>query len=444
MKDPAKALLHSMALIEKREPLVNAFARTTLEKAQVDLASLSPKDSNSPLFGRAFVAKDLIDTAGIPTEAGSKVLRGRVPMRNATVIDRLHEAGALLLGKAHTHEFAYGITTPASKNPIDLGRTPGGSSGGSAAAVAAGYCDLALGTDTIGSIRIPASFCGLVGLRSTLGRTPTRGIIPLSWTLDVVGPICRSVTDVGQMLTAIAGHDPEDLNSSTIPTSDYLAHLEDGVRGLVIGLPTNYFFENIDPIVEGAVRQAIELLRDNGAILREIEIPLVEMSGAVGFAISLPEASDAHHDWYQQHPDLYGADVLPYIELGFIRPAHEYIRSIRLREKISQSWKKATHDVDVVIAPTVPFIAPLRGKEMVELPNGPEHIVQGALKQNSPASILGIPALSVPCHTSEHPMPIGLQIMGKHFDEATVLRVGRAVEVIVNSPQLPLDRTLVR
>ena len=442
MNEAIPNLENRIELINRREPFIQALSRSTFDQARHQAAQGIEPLLPSALSGKYFVVKDLIDTAGVETEGGSAVLRGRIPTRDAIVIERLKQTSAIMLGKTHTHEFAYGITTPKSRNPLDLLRTPGGSSGGSAAAVAAGYCDYSLGTDTIGSIRIPASFCGLVGLRSTIGRTPTRGILPLSWSLDVVGPICRTTREVAELFSVIAGPDDRDVNASTRPVDDCLTHLEDGVKGLVIGIPTNELFTNIAPEVEEAVRSALDALKTAGAIIKNIEIPNLELCGATAFAISLPESADAHHNWYQKSGNLYAADVAPYVELGFTRPAHEYVRALRVRQVIWQSWMKSTEGIDAVLAPTMPFQAPLRDQEQVSLPAGPEPIVPGAIRQNSPASLLGLPAISVPCHTKLNKLPIGLQIIGHPFAEAIVLRIAQTVEFLVDSPKIALDSNI--
>lgn len=431
-----------LGAIRRQDLLVSAFAHTTPERAVEVAQRLDQNPSlaaGSDLRGRPYAAKDLIDTAGIPTEAGSAVLAGRIPATNATVIDRMDAAGAVLIGKAHTHEFAYGVTTPATNNPLDLDRTAGGSSGGSAAAVAAGFCDLALGTDTMGSVRIPAALCGVVGLRPTFGHVPVDGVVPLSWSLDAVGPICRTVRDVAEVLDAISGRSPRDINSLPMAASRTKDSLESGVKGLVLGVPTNYFFDSIQPEVAEAVWAAIDVLERAGAVIRKVEIPRLEIALATGFAVSLPEATDAHRDWFGDPEAPYGADVRPYIELGLLRPGHEYVRAQRVRREIGRHWFAATAGLDAVVAPMVPCTAPLKTAEVVDLPAGEEGVVAALLRLTAPASVIGLPALSVPCHTQGATLPIALQVIGRPLDEATVLRIGAAVEAEIRSPRIPLD-----
>lgn len=433
----------ALTAIERREPSVHALTFVTADAAIASDGRIGQLGATAgPLSGRPYVAKDLIDTAGIPTEAGSAVLAGRMPEVNATVIDRMATAGAVLVAKAHTHEFAYGVTTPATHNPLDLDRTAGGSSGGSAAAVAAGYCDLALGTDTMGSVRIPAALCGVVGLRPTYGRVPTDGVVPLSWSLDAVGPITRTVRDAADMLDAISGRSDRDVNSLREPASRTAASIYAGVQGLTLGIPTNFFFDSIDPEVEEAVRSAIDTLGRAGATLRTVELPMMDLALATGFAISLPESADAHREWIGVPGAPYGDDVRPYIELGLLRPGYEYVRAQRLRQLIAREWFAATAGIDAIVAPMVPCTAPRKDQQEVDLPAGPEGVVAALLRLTAPASVLGLPSLSVPCHPAGSTMPIGLQVIGRPCDEVTVLRIGASVEAEVQAPRLPLDRRI--
>lgn len=444
-RNPTESVTASLAIINLREPAVHALTCVTDSQAH-DAAEALEKGRRGvgvgPLWGRPYVAKDLIDTEGIATEAGSAVLKGRIPSTNATVIDRMNASGAVLVGKAHTHEFAYGVTTPATHNPLDLDRTAGGSSGGSAAAVAAGYCDLSLGTDTMGSVRIPAALCGVVGLRPTYGRVPTDGVVPLSWSLDAVGPITRTVRDAAEMLNVISGQSDRDINSVAAPAPHASEQLELGVKGLTLGVPMNYFFDSIQPEVEQAVRSAIDILERAGATIRKLEIPLLDIALSAGFAVSLPESADAHREWIGVPNAPYGEDVRPYIELGLLRPGYEYVRAQRVRRVIAEEWFKATSGVNAVLAPMVPCTAPLKSDEQVELPGGPEGVVAALLRLTAPASVIGLPALSVPCHGVGASLPIGLQILGRPLDEAMVLRVGAAVEAEVNAPRLALDERI--
>ncbi|MSO26494.1 MAG: Asp-tRNA(Asn)/Glu-tRNA(Gln) amidotransferase GatCAB subunit A [Candidatus Nanopelagicales bacterium] len=427
----AAAVARSEVSIKEREPLVSAFARTCLTRAMSEAGASDDAVSigrSRRLEGRLWAAKDLFDTAGIETSAGSKVLEGRIPDTDAVAVDRMSRAGAILIGKARTHEFAFGVTTPETNNPIDLDRVVGGSSGGSAAVVAAGYCDLSLGTDTLGSVRIPAACCGVVGLRPTHGLVPVTGVVTMAWSFDAVGPICRTVADVADVLSVISDR-----------AEDYARDLAKDVAGVRIGVPTNYFFDNVDPEVENAVRDSLSALEEAGAVLVPVHIPLLEYAVAVAFAVNLPESLDAHREWYPAKADMYSDEVRSYLEVGALRPARQYIRAQRIRAAIARSWIEATRHVDVVTAPTLPCVAPLSTDTVVALPQGDVPVVPALLGLNVPASIIGLPAMSVPCQRSGDQMPVGLQIIGRHYGESAVLHVGSAVERLVASPRLPLD-----
>lgn len=445
---PLELVQAALDRLEALDDAVHAFVTVTadaaLDAARTATEEMSAGGPHGPLHGVPFVAKDLFDSAGVQTSAGSRVLAGRVPDSDSTCLRRLRESGAILLGKVHGHEFAYGVTTPAVRNPLHLDRVAGGSSGGSAAAVAAGYCAMSLGTDTAGSIRIPASVCGVVGLRPTYGRVSTAGVIPLSWSFDTAGPICRTVADAAIMLTAIAGFDAADTTSSQVPVSDYLSDIDRGVEGLKIGVPSSYFFDNLDPDVESAVRRAIELLNGAGADVREVSLPLAETAVSAVFAICLPEAAEAHSETFPRHADLYGDDVRTYLELGVVRPGTEYVRAQRLRAAIVEAWRAAFDDVSAVLVPTLPARAAGVDQTSFDLPAGAEDVTPAYLRLTAAASLVGLPALSVPCHRTDDALPIGLQIIGRPFDEATVLRIGRAVEVVVDAPRLPLDERLTK
>lgn len=443
---PVELVQATLERVEALDDAVHAFVTLTadaaLDAARTAADDLSAGRSRGPLHGVPFVAKDLFDSAGVETSAGSRVLAGRVPDTDSTCLARLRDSGAIPLGKVHGHEFAYGVTTPAVRNPLHLDRTAGGSSGGSAAAVAAGYCALSLGTDTAGSIRIPAAACGVVGLRPTYGRVSTAGVIPLAWSFDTAGPICRTARDAALMLTAVAGFDETDPTSSRVPPSDYVSDLERGIEGMKIGVPTDYFFDNLDPDVEDAVRRAVDVLDEAGADVREVSLPMADTSVSTLFAVCLPEASEAHSETFPRHADLYGDDVRLYLELGVLRPGTEYVRAQRIRAAMAEAWRQAFDGLSAVVAPTLPAQAAGVDQAAFDLPHGAEDVTPAYLRLNAAASLVGLPALSVPCHRADDRLPIGLQIIGRPFDEATVLRIGRAVEVHVGAPRLPLDPRL--
>jgi len=425
-----------LARIERLDPTLNTYIRV-LPEAALAAARQAEDDIRrggwrGPLHGVPVGIKDLFDLAGVPTTMGSTVLRDNVPEVDATVVSHLKAAGAVILGKQNLHEFAFGITSEnphygAVHNPWDLGRVPGGSSGGTAAAVAAGLCAAGLGSDTGASIRAPASFCGTVGLKPTYGRVSRAGALPLAWSLDHAGPLARSVADCAVMLQAIAGYDQRDAASSTEPVPDFSSRLTSGVAGLRLGIPREYFFEIIEPEVDRAVRQAISTLEQLGARVEEVSLPHVRDAQIAGNVIMSSEAAAWHHDWLRERPHEYGADVLQRIRGGLLVRATEYLHSQQMRTLIQQDFAQAFTRVDVVLGPTVPIVAPPIGRTFE--PGGPLNLPPRAIANRTtvPCNLTGMPAISVPCGFSDG-LPVGLQIMGAAFAEPLVLQVAAAYE----------------
>jgi aspartyl-tRNA(Asn)/glutamyl-tRNA(Gln) amidotransferase subunit A len=419
---PVELTAASLERIEKVDGRVKAFARVTADEAHAAARAAEKRFATGacrgPLDGIPVGVKDIFDTEGVETSAGSRVLAGRLPTKDARVVAQLRDAGAIVLGKLRTHEFAYGLVTPPTRNPWDLERIPGGSSGGSAASVAAGECLLATGSDTAGSIRIPSSLCGVVGLKPTVGSWSTDGMIPLAWSLDHAGPIALHVSDIAVSMSVLARG----------PTRAYVDSLDKGVEGLVLGVPVNYFFDDLQPDVDRAVRQAIADLDALGATVRDIELPHAEHGVAIAFEICLVEAASYHADLYAAHSDLYGEDVRLYVEVGATRPGIEYVRALRARERLRRMWLEAMAGVDVLIAPTLPATAARADHPTVSLPSGETDIVSAYLRFCAPLNVTGFPALSLPCGFDASGLPIGLQIIGRPTEDARVLRVGHAYE----------------
>lgn len=402
---------------------------TALEAAQHAEKEIRDGRYRGPLHGVPIGIKDLYDIAGIPTTASSAVRADYVPTEDSATVARLREAGAVIVGKTHTHEFAYGITTPTTRNPWDLNRVPGGSSGGSGAAIAAGECLMAMGSDTGGSIRIPASICGTVGLKPTYGRASRFGVTSLSWSLDHVGPLTRTVRDAAVVLGLIAGADPRDPATVDVAVPDYTAGLDDGVSGMVLGVPTTFFFDDVDPEVEESVRRAIEALEQQGARIREVELPHADHYMAVEFGICLPEASAYHQAMLRERADLYTEDVRLFLETGELVLATDYIKALRVRRLVQEGWRRAFEGIDALVAPSLPMTAAEVDHGTISWPTGTEEPITATyVRLSCPANITGLPALSVPCGTDSKGLPVGLQVIGRPFDEATVLRVGRAYE----------------
>ncbi|MFE0043344.1 amidase [Streptomyces albireticuli] len=420
--------------IEHVEPRLRAF--TTVTAGPARRAARRAEDEiaggllRGPLHGIPAGLKDLIDVAGTATTASSRVRADHRAEADSTVATRLTAAGAALVGKTHTHEFAYGLTTPQTGNAWDLGRVAGGSSGGSAVAVAAGAATFALGTDTGGSIRVPAALNGVVGLKPTYGLVPRYGVTSLSWSLDHVGPLTRTVEDAALVLAALAGHDPRDPASVAAPAVDYRPGPGTDLTGLRVGVPRNYYFDRVDPEVEASVRRAVERLEELGARAVEVEIPMTRYIQATQWGLMVPEASAYHERTLRAVPDLYAADVRVLLEAGELMTAGDYLRAQRARTLMRQAWLEMLEDVDVIAAPTVPLTAVKAGRSSVTWGDGEVESVSDAyVRLSAPADITGVPALTVPVGRDTAGMPIGMQLMGKPFDDATVLRVGHAYEL---------------
>ncbi|MET9713936.1 amidase [Streptomyces rochei] len=383
-----------------------------------------------PLHGVPMGLKDLIDVAGTATTASSRVRAGHRAPADSTVAARLTAAGAVLAGKTHTHEFAYGLTTPQTRNARDRGRVAGGSSGGSAVAVASGAATFALGTDTGGSIRVPAALNGVVGLKPTYGLVPRHGVTSLSWSLDHVGPITRTVEDAATVLAALVGHDPRDPASRPAPAPGHRPATDpDDLSGLRVGVPTTYYFDHVDPQVADAVRRAVDRLALRGARLVDVEIPMARYVQAVQWGLMVPEATAYHERTLRTAAGLYEDDVRVLLEAGELMSAGDHLRAQRARTLMRREWARMFRQVDVVVAPTVPLTAVPAGQTSVSWPDGTVESVSDAyVRLSAPANITGVPALTVPAGTDRAGLPIGLQVLGRPFDEATVVRVGLAHE----------------
>jgi aspartyl-tRNA(Asn)/glutamyl-tRNA(Gln) amidotransferase subunit A len=422
-----------LARAEATEPKLNAFSNLMPEKARAAAkaaeAEIAAGGWRGPLHGIPVGIKELYDVAGEPTTSSSRVRVNWVAETDSASVAQLRAAGAIIMGKTHTHEFAYGFITPESRNPWNPDHIPGGSSGGSGAAVAAGSCYVGMGSDTGGSIRQPSALCGTVGLKPTFGRCSRFGVTSLSWSLDHVGPLTRTVGDAAVTLNALAGHDPRDPGSIDVPVDDYALALGRDVKGMRIGVPKNHFFDLLDPEVDSAVRGAIETLAGQGAIVSEVEIPFADQLMAVEFAICLPEASEYHRRMLRESPDLYLPDVQEVLERGEMIPATRYIQALRLRRLIQQGWAAMMRDVDVVIAPSSAVPAPKVGVEEIEWGQGvAEQLMNTFARITAPGNVVGLPAVAMPCGFSSDGLPVGFQAIGRPFEESTVLRLCDAYE----------------
>ena len=415
--------------IERLDPTLHAFVTVTAERALAEAraaeAALARGEAASPLLGIPLAYKDLYATRGVRTTAGSALLADWVPERDATCVSRLQQAGMVMLGKLTTHEFAFGIQFPGhrflpARNPWELDHIPGGSSSGSGAALAAGLTVGALGSDTGGSIRGPAAFCGIVGLKPTYGRVSRAGVVTLSWTLDHTGPMARTVEDCALMLQALAGHDPADPASSREPVPDYAAGLGSGVRGLRVGVPREYFFHDVKPEVADAFESAMGTLRRLGAEVRDVRIPSIWAAPAF-MVIMLTEAFAYHARDLRERPELYGEVLREKLMAGALFTGDEYVQAQRLRARLREDMHRVLDDVDVLATPTTPGTAP--AFSAVLDPNFPF-----ARSNMAPFNMAGLPALALPCGFAPGGLPMSLQLAGRPFDEATVLRAGHAYE----------------
>ena len=417
--------------IEKLNSGLNAFITITGESAMSQARQAEEEIQRGgwrgPLHGVPLALKDIIDTAGIRTTAASALFKDRIPAEDAEVVRRLKDAGAVLLGKQNLHEFAYGGSSIVGyygevRNPWDPAYIAGGSSGGSAAAVAAGLCYGAIGTDTAGSIREPAALCGVVGLKPTYGRVSARGVIPLSWSLDHVGPIASTVADAAVMLQVIAGFDAGDIMSEDVPVADYVAGLGSRPKRLRIGVPRAYFFDGLDAEVGSAVNRALSVLTTLGADIREIELEV-----PTDRTVQSAESYAYHAEHVATTPKLYQPETLRRIRTGADVLATDYIHRRRELEKARREIASVFENVDVFVTPTAPVPPPT----IATLKENPDQLRPSEillLRNTRPVNVWGLPAISVPCGFSSGGLPIGLQIVGPHWGEALVLQTAQSYE----------------
>ena len=417
--------------IDAHDTHLNSFITITsdhaLTQARAADAELTRGVRRGPLHGIPLALKDLYDTAGIRTTAGSTFFADRVPDTDARAVTLLYQAGAVLLGKLNMHEWALGVTNinphyGPSRNPWDPSRITGGSSGGAAAALAAGLCMGALGSDTGGSIRIPASLCGIVGLKPTFGRVSLQGVIPLSWNLDHAGPMARTVTDAALLLQAIAGYDPDDPVSVALPVDNLLATLDAGVTGWRIAMATDAHFGEADPEVISAVRRAATVFEELGARVEAVDLSQGREAAQMNALMTTSDAAAFHRDRLRDHPQRFGADVLARMERGAQFTSTEYILARRFQSEWRRRLERLFEQFDLLLTPATPITAPvIEGLDAIEA-------ARQLTRCTAPFNLAGLPALSVPCGLSAAGLPIGLQIVAAPWNEARVLRAGRAFE----------------
>jgi aspartyl-tRNA(Asn)/glutamyl-tRNA(Gln) amidotransferase subunit A len=428
---PVEITQRCLERIEKLNPALNAFitvlAELAMEEAKMAEAEILNGEWRGPLHGIPIAVKDLIDTAGVWTTAASALYKDRIPLKDAEVVRRLRVAGAVIVGKNNLHEFAYGGSSLVSyfgdvHNPWNVGRIAGGSSGGSAAAVVAGMAYAAIGTDTAGSIREPAALCGCVGLKPTYGRVGSRGVIPLSLSLDHVGPLTASVEDAAVVLQAIAGYDAADVTSADVPVEDYVSGLPEGVKSVRVGVVREYFFDELDAEVAAAMEQALRVIVSLGAEVKEVRVDV-----PTDRTLQAAESFAYHAENVGRSPELFQAETVRRIRSGEGVSAAEYIRCRGELEVARRNIGAVFADVDVLVTPTMPMPAPA----IADLKKDPEALRPAELRllrNTRPFNVWGLPAISVPCGFTASGLPIGLQIAGAHWREDLVLRVAWAYE----------------
>tara|TARA_B100000459_G_scaffold140995_1_gene100448 strand:+ start:809 stop:2224 length:1416 start_codon:yes stop_codon:yes gene_type:complete len=414
--------------------IANVDPEDALAQARASDDHLAKHGAKGPLHGVPLAHKDMYYRAGRVSACGSKIRADYVPDITSTALKKLDDAGALEVARLNMVEFATGPTghnevagTP--RNPWNTDHITGGSSSGSGSAVAGRLVFGALGSDTGGSIRIPSYCNGLVGMKATYGRVSRYGAMPLSFSLDHVGPLCRTVTDCAILTQAIAGYDPDDPTTSREPVGDYMTQVEDGVQGLRIAVPANHFFEEIDDEVRAAVEDAVEVYRKIGAEIVEIEVPGIDNGFALGEVLGRVEAATYHSTWLRERPEDYGTQTRNRLMQGFYYPGTRYIEALNLRGQLLSQFTDTVFAVaDALIAPAVPFQVPKIADTDVGANQGFLDMIAGFGRCTRPFNFLGLPALSVPYGFTSNGLPTGYQVVGRSFDEATLFRAARAFE----------------
>ena len=400
--------------------------------------------ASGALHGLPYAVKDLIDVAGEVTTGGSRVLENNYANEDAFLIARMRAAGAICVGKNNLHEFAYGATGEnkiygTAVNAYDTARLAGGSSSGSAAAVAFGLVPAAFGTDTGGSVRAPAALCGLVGFKPTIGRISTRGVIPYSWSLDHVGTITRTVADAALLLQTTAGYDPVDPGCANTPCADYLSVCNGSISGLRVGLPRTFYFERADPEILAATENVIRFLEKSGATLVDIDMPDMAHCRTVSLTVQMPEALSFHMSYLNKQGDDYSEDFRAGLALGQCILAEHYIRAKRIMASYRQQTAAQFENVDVILTPATPVIAPKLGTVNVNMEGVDEAVGNAITRYTTFFNMTGHPALTLPCGLHSAGLPMGVQVVGRYFDEATVLQIASAISHAFEIPKPIID-----
>ena len=434
---PVELVEAHLQRIESTEPSLNSFITLLAEDAKASAKTAEQEiqagNYRGPLHGIPIGLKDLYYTKGIRTTIGSKILRDFVPDYDATVTERFADAGAILMGKLQMHEFALGATSvnphdgPAH-NPWDIDSITGGSSGGSGSAVGSGQVMGALGSDTGGSIRIPAGLCGIVGLKPTFGRVSRRGVFPLSFSLDTVGPMTRSTRDAALIMNVISGYDSRDQSSANVADEDFTALLGNSISGLKIGIPDEFFYDVIESEVAEAMCVATGMLQELGATVERVSIPVLNHSLAISSTILVTEAAEVHIDNLKNRPQDIGGDVRGRLQTGALTSAQDYLKAQRARTEFNNQMAEVMERYDILVAPSVPTGATKIDQTHIEISGRQVNALALMSRLTRPFNICGYPTTSVPAGFTSTGMPIGMQIAGRPFEDATVLQVTHAYE----------------
>jgi len=439
---PVELTEAALAQADRLQPVLCSFITILHDEARREAkeaeAAIMRGEYRGPLHGIPIGIKDNLATAGIRSTVGSKVLANHVPDEDAEVVRRCRQAGAVMLGKENLEEFAAGMTSNnlhygAVHNPWNLDHVPGGSSGGGGANVATGVTFASLGTDFGGSVRLPGTFCGIIGLKQTFGRVSQRGLMVTSYNGDHIGPMTRTVRDCALMLQVIAGYDALDPSTVPVPVPEYTERLGREVRGLRIGIPANHYFEMLDPEVESAVRRAVEALRALGMTAREVALPMMKYAGAMRLPI-MADTLVTHEPLIEKGRADYGAHVLYRALAGQFVLGRDYAKGMKMQRLIKEEHARVLQEVDVLVTPTAPIPAPRIADANVVV-GGKTYPVRGpgsgiVSRNTSPSNGTGLPAISVPCGFTQSGLPIGLQLIGRAFDEALLLQIAHAYEAV--------------
>lgn len=447
---PVEVTIQLLDRIEAVDSSINSFITVDREDVIAQAKKVEEEIEaglyKGPLHGIAIGLKDLIYTDNMRTTMGSEIYQNYVPEYNATVVEKLKKAGAIIIGKLNTHQFAYGPTGDRSyfgpvKNPHDIQKMTGGSSSGSAASVSACFCFGSLGTDTGGSVRVPASFCGIVGMKPTYGRISNHGVFPLSWTLDHVGPLTRTVADNALLLNSLVGYDSNDPNSVQSETEDFTRFIGKGIEGMKIGVPSTFYFDDMNGEVRQVIDQTIDALRELGAIIIPVTLTNLDDFTEAHRNILRSEAYAVHEQHLTNYPDQWDVEVKERLLTAHDTKGYEYAQALQTRQLAKEVFNKALEEVDVLFTPTLPILPPKINDRHVDIEKyAGQHIRWSIIKLTAPTNLNGFPSLSLPCGFSSEGMPIGAQFIGREYDEATVYRFGYALEqkLSINTAKLTI------